>query len=323
MKTLKNNKILASGMMLILAIAMMASASYAWFVLEGTTGNPDFAAGALGLDVDIDVYDSDIYDLEYFDGPEKLQPGFYYGIDELTYMTLGTQLMLDKDGKFDLTLDDDENHMIDANKNDINDLHWGHIKNTGNLVTMVKLSLDGTFEVVRKNAYDKDSTSINDNVFPSADYAGVKGAVTYNMIIPNTENNKEMINNSDVQFYTYKRENAETKDYDTEYYVLMYPNATLDVSTYIDMATNAGYDVKGDSTKHDPASLYLDNSYFGCKINANMKWIATQYNSGRAMADVFGIKCDNAEEIMFKFDTADNLNDTITKDNNCFILNLG
>jgi hypothetical protein len=152
-------------------------------------------------------------------------------------------------------------------------------------------------------------------------YDGVKGAITYNMIIPNTQNNKDMLNNCDIQIYSYERKDAKTQEITKEYYALMHPGAKLDVSTYIDMSTNAGYDVKGEPT-------YIDNTYFGCTIKTtDMKWLATQYDAGRAVSDVFDlpyVKMDDSQTVNGKdsLPVADEIEETLLA-NDCFIINLG
>jgi hypothetical protein len=269
MKFLKNNKILASGIMMMIAIAMMASATYAWFVLEGKVGGDPLEAGRLGLDIKLDIDEID---------DDYLQPGFFYGIDGLTVEQLGRTLPTNANGDVDFS-----GINMDA-------LNWGYIKNTGNLIMMIKLSMSGNLEVMRNFKYSTTSTSINDDVIPSDPYAGVPGAITYNMIIPDTTANKQVFTEGDALMYSVTSEKNGVEK--TDYYLMLYPNTKLDASTYIDMSTNAGYNIKGSSNAHVPNSLYLDNSYFGCDITPNLTLLATQLYAGRAMADVFGLTYD-------------------------------
>jgi hypothetical protein len=309
MKTLKNKKILASGLMLILAISMMASATYAWFVLDGKVGGTTYTAGKLGLAVNVEI-DSDELDVK-----TPLEPGFFYGIDDLTKRYIDND---DPNANWGWGRDLRD----DMTQKEIDAITWGSIKNDGDIILIAKLSQDSKLDVQRHYKYDDNSTSINDNVTHCDEYDGVPGAITYNMIIPNTTHNKEVFDNSNAWFYIQSKDkngNARTDVDESEFaiYLAMQPDTYLDAATYIDMATNAGYNVKGPSNKHVADSLYLDNSYFGCTVTPTMHYLATQFRMGRAIADVFGLTYNPVQNNTFELEDYD-----ITLDEP-LIINLG
>lgn len=285
MNILKNKKSMASVCAILVALALIAGSTMAWFVIEGSTPSSRVTAGNLGLDVSsvspfvmcdpnnpvigqysnsgVDPTDNTLY--EYLGN----------GVWEAFYAQPGDILTRDN-GIFDPATND----LIVGR---VPDGDYSVIENTGNLNIIAELSLRGgvTRYWADPDAADpgyKYSTKQRDELtYDAVGYPGAPGAVFYKLAFLDTQDNEDAINAGVMM-----------SAIGDKVYLLLPANTKVEVAVLLDLKTNAYYSVR-DNT---PA-IYLDNTYFDCSIDFGIDYLATQSDMPDSWGDVFGIDFAN------------------------------
>ncbi|MCL2747356.1 MAG: hypothetical protein FWE59_01715 [Oscillospiraceae bacterium] len=297
MKILKNKKCLASIASILVALALIAGSTMAWFVLRGDLGVEVIEVGYLDVVIE-GLFGDYIFD-KNDDDYSPAEPGQILGPNWLIANDQDTGAL------FIRGLDDWDDY-DDGFENGSEDssgitVQWGKIENTGNLDIILKLVTG--MEVTR---YWEDP----DDAFPSeawlpynvpvdsvtgdyimeyrlggvldevtAGYPGVDGAVIGQLIVPPTINNLDALGATG--------EAAFWRDDNDVYYLRLKPGVYIDCIIVVDLLTNAVYDVLNDQDP-DVAAKYLDNTYMECDVQVGFSFVATQGNQFNAWADVFG-----------------------------------
>ena len=257
MKILKNKKTLASVAAILVALALIAGSTMAWFVLNGDIPDAKYTAGNLDLAiVNIATPQKSDDDGNY---TEWLQPGDLWGA-------------VDGDGEV-----------------------FGTIENTGNLPIVIKLGSlvvtrqykDDVFPST--NPISQMTKEANPGV-PGAVIARLLFPATelnqemFSITLP--EDPEDIDPDANYGPFAYIG-----VDKSGSYYLFLAPGIKVDAALVIDMKTNAYFSV----LDGPHPELYLDNTYMDCEIGfaEGQAWIATQGQKSDAWCDVFGLTPDD------------------------------
>lgn len=294
MKILKSKKGLMSVCSIMVAVALIAGSTFAWFTSSAAGPEGDFQAGTLKV-----VFEQPTNFVPVPDNNLGLQPGDY-----VTGVNVGNLPARPTD-----PTDPDyaaEMAAYEAALNAVPNVNWGHIKNEGTLPMLVK---------VNQNIKVTCNRNANGDVVANYVMPKAQNGVIFGLTIPLTT--KNMLTYNDMStgatgpdsyvFQFVNRANGEV-------YFLMDPGTDLQVDCVIDMKTNASdwYDLDASGNKipvdadadgeqdvdakgfpvwkiTTPNPRLLDNRYQGCIIDASQNLSATQGLMLQAWKDLFNV----------------------------------
>ena len=290
MKILKNKKCLASIAAILVALALVAGSTMAWFVLRGDLGIDTIDVGYLDLEFEnvFGDYIFDTTDPNY----KPAEPGELIGF---SFLINSDNTLKDDPADYVEEILDSQWGTPTGIFTSIEDFAWGKIWNRGNLSIVIQLNAD---TAVTRKYRDPDP-----NAFPSVAFRpgsaaadvskqlvtlnpanpadvpyinGVPGAVITKLVIPPTQNNVDVFTDANVVLYQ--------SDVTGYYYLVIDPGFCVDVAVIVDLKTNASTTVLTGPTPRK----YLDNTYMECQIDAGFNYVATQGMQTGAWADIFG-----------------------------------
>ena len=263
MKILKNKKALSSVAAILVALALIAGSTMAWFVIEGGGIVGGGTAGYLDFEVKFNADPETVWEAG---DPGSVWP-MYADADTLATLYTETEL----------------NQM------------FGWIENTGNLSILIKLGSVLQTKVFwdcpdrnlvrpvianRVEARGGTGPSANMTANPTgyvlpAEDNGVLGSLWF----PPTPQNLEMAVNGMAIYES-----------NGDWYLFLDPGAWVHVALGLDWETNADHSVRDNP---DPAisRKYIDALYMGAQVSfaEDYGWLATQGNYTQAWVDEFGI----------------------------------
>jgi len=260
MKVLKNKKALSSVAAILVALALIAGSTMAWFVVKQDVALGNVPVGALGY-VAENLW---VEPVDYL-----FQPGEVAGAERL----FDNGVYLDESdwasGTYDALIDE-----------------LGYIENNGTLNIIIQLGAAESANVMRIYEDPNDefpSTAQYTDLIEVAPYPAVPGAVGMSLILADTPDT--------VAAFTGDTEVL--VDENGLFYLKMAPGDKIHAVLVVDLKTNASYAVL-ESLNFE---RYLDNTYAECEIDYEGSWYATQDDMDDAKFDVFGASSFTAVDL--------------------------